>query len=99
MNHSPGPWHGVLVHAGPKQGGGNVGVIVSTKRADPSDERRVAAVLIGHDEGVANAGVIAALPELLAVVEAAAAHFEGTDSPLAAQARTAIERSKWGNAT
>lgn len=40
----------------------------------------------------ANGVVIAAAPDLLAVVERCAAHFEGTDAPLGIAARAALSR-------
>lgn len=79
--HTPGPW----TYAGT---GGHIGSPDRLRVAD------VNSLEIDSDTRQANARLIAAAPDLLALAEAVAAHFGGTDAPLGAAARAAIAKAK-----
>lgn len=85
--HTPGPWR--VDRTGPNDA------------AIRSKHFHVALVTSGLDDDevnqpifTANAHLIAAAPDLLAVVRAVAAHFDGTDAPLGAAARAAVLKAE-----
>ncbi len=81
--HTPGPWridpYGLGVVVGPD------GFSIQTSGPD---------CIVGDESSYANARLIAAAPELLAIALSVAAHFEGTDSPLGLAAAAAIQKAE-----
>ena len=79
--HTPGPW---VIGAEGEIYGPDVSGTMQYREIIPADT-----VLSDAD-----ASLIAAAPDLLAVVEAVAKYFADTDAPLGIQARAAIARAK-----
>ena len=82
--HTPGPWHVSQLWAG------------YTGAEIRAGDTKLAILLInGHnaEHGEANARLIAAAPDLLAVAQACHRHFADTDAPLGIQARAALNKA------
>ena len=96
QQHTPGPWR---TFATPQK----IEILCSDRVAPnrmPSADSKIAEVrfrriarggaFAGNDVDEANAALIAAAPDGLALAYAVAAHFEGTDAPLGKMARDFI---------
>ena len=78
--HTPGPWSVNAIK-------GNR--IVGYAASQINNAHAIVATVYRPND----ARVIAAVPELLALAERVAGHFEGTDAPLGAAARAAIRKA------
>ena len=89
--HTPGPWKidsgakspGIMIAAGSIIHGGGYMQVATVHKGWP-----------GGSVAQANARLIAAAPDAIAVCERVAAFFEGSDAPLGEAARAAIAKSK-----
>ena len=83
--HTPGPWTMHPTATGAKIRDAHTYFIAGVGQRS-----------VGYDETLANARLIAAAPELLALAERVAAHFDGTDAPLGEAARAVIHAATEG---
>jgi len=92
MAHTPAPWVACNV--------GDYGDYDGRCRVILGDDLRIAVTLGDHDEGEANARLIAAAPDLLEALEATRivlAEHEPHPLPVLAQVLAAIARAKGGD--